>query len=64
MKRQYQEITVMNKSTRCLYNNDFATFLYEDNDKILGCLQGNYHGVILPEASEAWGAEISIMKET
>ena len=54
----------MNKSTRCLYNNDFATFLYEDNDKILGCLQGNYHGVILPEASEAWGAEISIMKET
>ena len=51
-------------SPRCLYNNNFSSFLNESETSILGALCDHYHGVALTTTREAWKAEISIMKET
>ena len=47
---------------RCLYNSDFATFLYTDSDSIYRILDDNYHGDALTTTRDAWKAEIEIMK--
>ena len=47
---------------RCLYNGDFATFLYTDSALIYRILDDNYHGEALTTTREAWKAEIDIMK--
>ena len=48
--------------SRCLYNSDFATFLYTDSASIYRILDDNYHGEALTTTSDAWKAEIDIMK--
>ena len=47
---------------RCLYNSDFATFLYTDSASIYRILDDNYHGEALTTTRDAWKAEIDIMK--
>ena len=47
---------------RCLYNSDFATFLYTDSATIYRILDDNYHGEALTTTRDAWKAEIEIMK--
>ena len=47
---------------RCLYNSNFATFLYIDSDSIYRILDDNYHGDALTTTRDAWKAEIEIMK--
>ena len=46
----------------CLYNSDFATFLYTDSASIYRILDDNYHGEALTTTRDAWKAEIDIMK--
>ena len=53
----------MNKSTRCLYQNDIKSFLAADGDAILGILCAAYHGNALTTPREAWEGEIAILKE-
>lgn len=48
--------------SRCLYNSDFATFLYADSASIYRILDDNYHGEALTTTRDAWKAEIDIMK--
>ena len=43
---------------RCLYNSDFATFLYTDSASIYRILDDNYHGEALTTTRDAWKAEI------
>lgn len=52
----------MSKNPRCLYNSNFATFLYKDKKSIFGTLCDNYQGDALTTTSEAWMGEIQIMK--
>ena len=52
----------MNKSSRCLYNGSFEEFLNETEESILGKICQNYHGDIGTSSRNAWGDEISIMK--
>ena len=47
---------------RCLYNSDFATFLYTDSAFIYRILDDNYHGEALTTTRDAWKTEIEIMK--
>lgn len=47
---------------RCLYNSDFATFLYTASASIYRILDDNYHGEALTTTRDAWKAEIEIMK--
>ena len=47
---------------RCLYNSDFAAFLYTDSASIYRILDDNYHGEALTTTRDAWKAEIEIMK--
>lgn len=47
---------------RCLYNDNFATFLYTDSASIYRILDDNYHGEALTTTRDAWKAEIDIMK--
>ena len=47
---------------RCLYNSDFATFLYTDSASIYRILDDNYHGEALTTTRDAWKTEIEIMK--
>jgi len=47
---------------RCLYNSDFATFLYTDSASIYRILDDNYHGEALTTTRDAWKAEIEIIK--
>ena len=54
----------MATSSRCLYNNSLINFLNEPDSSILGTLVENYHGTVLTTAIEAWGQEITIMKES
>lgn len=48
--------------SRCLYNSDFATFLYTDSNSIYRIIDDNYHGEALTTTRDAWKAEIEIMK--
>ena len=41
---------------RCLYNSDFATFLYTDSASIYRILDDNYHGEALTTTRDAWKA--------
>ena len=52
----------MSKIPRCLYNSDFATFLYTDSNSIYRIIDDNYHGETLTTTRDAWKAEIEIMK--
>ena len=52
----------MSKIPRCLYNSDFATFLYTDSNSIYRIIDDNYHGEALTTTRDAWKAEIEIMK--
>ena len=47
--------------SRCLYNSDFATFLYTDSASIYRILDDNYHGEALTTTRDAWKAEIDII---
>ena len=47
--------------SRCLYNSDFATFLYTDSASIYRILDDNYHGETLTTTRDAWKAEIDII---
>ncbi len=47
---------------RCLYNNNFATFLNMDSASIYRILDDNYHGEALTTTRDAWKVEIDIMK--
>ena len=51
------------KTTRCLYNSSFQSFLDTDPGSILGELGINYHGDILTTTNEAWAGEIAVMQE-
>ena len=48
---------------RCLYHSSFAEFISADDDKILGKLWDEYHGVTLSTTKEALKSEITIMKD-
>ena len=48
--------------SRCLYNSDFATFLYTDSNSIYRIIDDNYHGEALTTTRDAWKTEIEIMK--
>ena len=50
------------KTTRCLYNSSFQSFLDTDPGAILGELGINYHGDILTTTNEAWAGEIAVMQ--
>lgn len=52
----------MEKSSHCLFNSDFETFLTLDANKILGTLCNRFHGTALTTTIEAWEAEIVILK--
>ena len=52
----------MSKNPRCLYHNDFLTFLSQSTDSIFGMLCDSYHGDALTTTREAWKREIEIMK--
>lgn len=52
----------MRKSSRCLFNSDFETFLRLDTNTVLGALCDNYHGTALTTTIEAWKSEIVILK--
>ena len=52
----------MSKIPRCLYNSDFATFLYTDSNTIYRIIDDNYHGEALTTTRDAWKTEIEIMK--
>lgn len=52
----------MKKSSRCLFNSDFETFLELDANAVLGALCDNYHGTALTTTIEAWKSEIVILK--
>lgn len=54
----------MNRSTRCLYNNTFLSFINSDANSIFGMLCDNYHGDALTTTREAWKSEIELMKKT
>lgn len=47
---------------RCLYNSDFATFLYTDSISTYRISDDNYHGEALTTTRDAWKTEIEIMK--
>ena len=51
------------KTSRCLYNSSFQSFLDSDPQSILGGLGINYHGDILTTTNEAWAGEITVMQE-
>lgn len=46
--------TVMEKSPRCLYENDICSFIGEDNDAIFGMLCKSYHGDAPTTTRDAW----------
>lgn len=52
----------MNRSTRCLYDNDIKTFIDSDANLVLGLLCDNYHGDALTTTREAWKGEIEILQ--
>ncbi len=52
----------MDKSTRCLYHDQFAPFLSESERSILGILCDRYHGTVQSTQIEAWKSEIALMK--
>lgn len=54
----------MSQRTRCLYCNDFASFITQNMDSILGELSDNYHGDTLTTMREAWKYEIELMQKT
>lgn len=54
----------MNASPRCLYDNDFVSFVQENSMSILGTLTDNYHGDTRTTTREAWKEEIAILKDT
>ncbi|MCC8074285.1 MAG: hypothetical protein LIO62_09210 [Clostridiales bacterium] len=49
--------------SRCLYNNNFSSFINTDDNSILGTLCDKYHGDALTTTREAWKSEIAIMKD-
>ena len=51
------------KTSRCLYNSSFRSFLDSDPQSILGGLGINYHGDILTTTNEAWAGEIAVMQK-
>ena len=53
----------MGKSSRCLLETDFKTFLEEDQKLIFGELCDAYHGDALTTTREAWLKEIEILQE-
>ena len=53
----------MGKSSRCLLETDFRTFLEEDQKLIFGELCDAYHGDALTTTREAWLKEIEILQE-
>ena len=53
----------MNKSPRCLYNDDIHSFLEKETESIFGILCDNYHGDALTTTREAWKREIEILQD-
>lgn len=49
--------------SRCLYTGSFEEFVNADSNSLLGLLCEGYHGEVRTTSIEAWGAEISIMKD-
>ena len=56
------EESVMSKSVRCLYNNDFKGFCSEEENSIIGSLIDNYHGDVASLQVDAWKGEIAILQ--
>ena len=52
----------MSTNPRCLYNNDFLSFLNSGTTSVFGKLCDNYHGDALTTTREAWKSEIEIMR--
>lgn len=52
----------MNSSSRCLYHNDIAAFLSEDEDAVLGLLCDRYHGNLVTDQINAWKNEIEVIQ--
>ena len=53
----------MNKSPRCLYENDFRGFLHADEKSIMGTLIENCNGQVQSTQVDAWKEEISILHD-
>ncbi|MBQ1563980.1 DUF2075 domain-containing protein [Candidatus Saccharibacteria bacterium] len=52
----------MNKSPRCLYENDLCGFLDSDEKSIMGILVENYNGQVQTTQVDAWKEEILAMR--
>ena len=52
----------MNKSPRCLYENDLCGFLDNDEKSIMGILVENYNGQVQTTQVNAWKEEILAMR--
>ncbi len=52
----------MNKSPRCLFDSDIASFLKMETETIFGMLCDKYHGDALTTTREAWKREIEILQ--
>ena len=52
----------MNKSPRCLYENDLCGFLDNDEKSIMGILVENYNGQVQTTQVDAWKEEILAMR--
>ena len=53
----------MNRSSRCLYHSDIASFLAKEDDTIFGILCDHYHGDALTTTREAWKGEVEILQD-
>ena len=51
------------QNPRCLYNSSFEKFINDDENLILGMIDGGAHGVTLTTTKESWKDEIAIMKK-
>lgn len=53
----------MKKSSRCLFESDFKTFIEKEKKMIFGELCDEYHGDALTTTREAWLEEIEILQK-
>lgn len=52
-----------NKTSRCLYQADFKSFVEDDPYSILGRLHNSFHGPALTTTDEAWISEIDLLQK-
>ena len=50
------------RTSRCLYNSDFKSFIESDPYSVLGRIHDAFHGQVLTTADEAWLEEIQLLQ--